>query len=975
MSKLVNKTKDIRAEAARFYEVDFHMHSPGSHDWNNSGSSSYKRNSLLDKLPIGLEPQDNAIKAYIDECSKSKRKIAIITDHNKFKFAEKAADYDSDNKLIVLPGIELSIAIDQPLIKDYRIHVLAVFPPGTSVGQIQRLFPAGTNDENKRNGKEDFTLKTLDELIKRIHDENGISIAAHIYSSSGIRYAYTESADLVLEPIEGTDEHTETLKRVGDQVKEELFKFDCLQVKKTTKPSHFQDESGELSVALIVGSDCHSAKNLGVEAPEKMTYVKMSKPDFVSLKEAIKFADTRIRSRDNLPKTSPPRVLGVRIFSNAAGENTFFVDIVLGFSDNLTCLIGPRGSGKSATIDAVRYLMGFNRTLDQISKVKEQIMDRQKATLQNCSIELLYQKADGQIHKLQATYDARESYVTKVTDLEDNYLKIDDVEKVKDYPLNLYGWNELELLAENTQTQRELLDRFITVIHSLKEEEKEALLLLNENKIECLKQANYLNTFFENPELDFQRIKEYEHEFNKLNSSEMQTVFKKLDELNQKKKLIELAKAKLNATKDSELLIPIKLSSLIKEISEVKEWADDLINKRLKADELDDWILKEKAQYEGKLKFSIELVESEEEVIINELAETEKEIKETIGEEKAITGDLRNIAKQRFEKAKSNYTKYKLEQDKIEKLFKDRDKMLNSLADTRKKIYATRNQEIKDIEEKVRLVEDEEFKLTLKLRQLGDKRFFLSALRDDSKKPNYHGQYSARKIPEIIAENLKPEELVRAINKNEPDKLVGKYTDDLGNDHDLDKSYAKEFIKNNIASSEIEDLDVKKYNYKNLERLLGLQQIPIDDEFFIELSGKPIQNCSPGQRCSAMLPIVTLTSDAPLIIDQPEDNLDNRLVSRALFKILSKLKETRQIILATHNPNILVSGDAEQVLLLDNKGNLEEYGCIDKSSIIKKVISLMEGGKEAFIKREKKYKQFIHDSSNGTTQYNAIAVK
>ena len=53
------------------------------------------------------------------------------------------------------------------------------------------------------------------------------------------------------------------------------------------------------------------------------------------------------------------------------------------------------------------------------------------------------------------------------------------------------------------------------------------------------------------------------------------------------------------------------------------------------------------------------------------------------------------------------------------------------------------------------------------------------------------------------------------------------------------------------------------------------------------------------------------------MIDQPEDNLDNRLVSRALFKILARLKETRQIILATHNPNILVSGDAEQVLLLN----------------------------------------------------------
>ena len=108
-----------------------------------------------------------------------------------------------------------------------------------------------------------------------------------------------------------------------------------------------------------------------------------------------------------------------------------------------------------------------------------------------------------------------------------------------------------------------------------------------------------------------------------------------------------------------------------------------------------------------------------------------------------------------------------------------------------------------------------------------------------------------------------------------------------------------------------------------------------------------------------MLPIVTLTSRAPLVIDQPEDNLDNRLVSRALFKILAKLKETRQIVLATHNPNILVSGDAEQVVLLNSEGEVEESGCIDRPEIIKAVISLMEGGEAAFAMRERKYEPYL----------------
>ena len=110
-----------------------------------------------------------------------------------------------------------------------------------------------------------------------------------------------------------------------------------------------------------------------------------------------------------------------------------------------------------------------------------------------------------------------------------------------------------------------------------------------------------------------------------------------------------------------------------------------------------------------------------------------------------------------------------------------------------------------------------------------------------------------------------------------------------------------------------------------------------------------------------MLPIVALTSTAPLIIDQPEDNLDNRLVSRSLFRILARLKESRQIIVATHNPNILVSGDAEQVLVLSPSGKLEESGSIDKAEIVKHVISLMEGGAEAFRKRQTRYGDLIKE--------------
>ena len=160
------------------------------------------------------------------------------------------------------------------------------------------------------------------------------------------------------------------------------------------------------------------------------------------------------------------------------------------------------------------------------------------------------------------------------------------------------------------------------------------------------------------------------------------------------------------------------------------------------------------------------------------------------------------------------------------------------------------------------------------------------------------------------------------------------------------------FGEDNDAEIPIVDKDL-------LEKILTVAEIEWNDEEGILLNEKPIENCSPGQRSSAMLPLIALVEDTPLIIDQPEDNLDNSLVGKVLVDILAGLKEKRQIIVATHNPNIVVSGDAEQVIVMDalsdNKGICKEMGSIDNSAIVKSVVDIMEGGKEAFINRFKRY--------------------
>jgi len=90
--------------------------------------------------------------------------------------------------------------------------------------------------------------------------------------------------------------------------------------------------------------------------------------------------------------------------------------------------------------------------------------------------------------------------------------------------------------------------------------------------------------------------------------------------------------------------------------------------------------------------------------------------------------------------------------------------------------------------------------------------------------------------------------------------------------------------------------------------LLQLAEQPIDDLVRIRLNGRAVDELSPGQRSSAMLPLIALAETDPLIIDQPEDNLDNAMVGETLTRILASLKERRQIIVSTHNPNIVVGG-------------------------------------------------------------------
>ena len=119
-------------------------------------------------------------------------------------------------------------------------------------------------------------------------------------------------------------------------------------------------------------------------------------------------------------------------------------------------------------------------------------------------------------------------------------------------------------------------------------------------------------------------------------------------------------------------------------------------------------------------------------------------------------------------------------------------------------------------------------------------------------------------------------------------------------------------------------------------------------------SWKPLAQGSPGQQTAALLTFVLGYGSEPIILDQPEDDLDNTLIYELLVRRLREVKLKRQVIVVTHNPNIVVHGDAEFVVSLDSRKGQTRIACaggLQEQKVRDEICRVMEGGREAFTAR------------------------
>ena len=956
----------LRKRTARFRRVALHLHSPDSHDWNRNGDNTLNDRELL--LAAGGEMEFiNALKQHFD--------LVVITDHMKCSYASRVSNASRcEPDFLVLPGMEVNIQ-PEAAISCSRLHVLAILPEGATAEGFSRLFAGmdGIPDDASRTGNEEVSGIRLADWIARVHDESGLCIAAHVNSQQGVRHHFRQTgADLIRLLTINSDTQDEQERDLSDELKEYLLgvRFDAIEVAKAADKRHYRWASTvkdhDVAIPVTMQLDAHCIEDFA--RPDRVTWIKMTTLSLNGLRDALKFPETRIRFTSDLPKPPSPRLLGLEI---SGDSNSLFEHERIAFAENLNCLIGPRGSGKSTIVEALRYVFGYNRTLkelDSTNKLSERIRDMQRANLSGSLIRVVYQTQTGDKRVLEATFDPQEDYGTNVFGTDGEQLAVADVEKSDDYPLRLFGWSEIETLGRDTSRQRDLLDRLVPELPAAKQERDALREQLKANRKDVEKIVNELKALFTRQNGLIRRYSEHKSAFEKLNTNEVKKHFADLDLAQMKGQVLLLVQKNVDA-----------FAARVKEldIAALREGLDDMLSHAPQS--LRDWwltdaisklgLVNSETDAQKHLSAAAQVLKSLSELLGQHIAAVKAEIdaiqsriRASFSDDSSMQkiADLRANAERRLREVSVLRDEYLKGWKRLRDALTARKQIADELIKTHDQIAGIRSRHNQAIEATLNQHFAGHMKVSLRFQAGRDTQQFVDAIVKTKVASAFATQYKSRRIPGLLAALFNPVNFVRALIGGDSNAFTGRPLSDDPSAQ-ITATEAQKAIDGwkPWTMDDAAQVEALSDEGARLASLMVLQEVEWDDEESILLDDRPVGELSPGQRSSAMLPLIALAESTPLVIDQPEDNLDNRLIGHVLADILASLKEKRQIIVCTHNPNIVVSGDAEQVIVLnavsDRKAKVEKHGSIDNDDIVQYVIDIMEGGRDAFRVRQQRY--------------------
>jgi DNA repair ATPase RecN len=1013
-----------RSKAAKFYRVDLHIHSPDSHDY----PSTHDKPGFVQRVPDeeeNLRENPSAFAPILIRTAKEKGlSLVAITDHNRADLAEQSSAM-SDEDLVILPGIE--IAVQTTDFPDSTIHLLGIFPKGTTSIEIDKVFPAGCGMPPSRDrGPGDRTGTPLDVLIRTIKELHGICIAAHVTSNKGARvmvlaqnvewlqknYLRSYLKSLGTEPLADRERALlakleEDLKPLDDETQNEYLRFlarydfDAIQIQSPEHEQHYRgahvEGLGLKPFACLLCSDAHTIADVGCLG--HASHIKMAEVGVDGIAKALRDPETRIRYDSTLARETPSRILGM------AFEGGFFDGQAVGFSDNLTALIGGRGTGKSALIEAIRLILGHS--LERLpDKLREDIEERLDFTLEGAEVKMLYEAGhDNNPIIVKRRFGEAKSACYSI----DGEL-IPEVELPSSRLVRaeIYGWSEIEELSDSSTKQLYLLDRTVEGIEGQRLDIQSRLEAIRGNSDALASLCREISAIL--PQVE--NAGEVRRQLSEFQSAALDEAFANFDRnegaISTLKELGDAVAQKLLGWLTTEGnrreivggFAEVLASTL--ESLESYEWAEEFVK------ELTANLEQIQVHYDA----IMELVSGAEEALGARLEQITAErvaIQQdlNVAAEQSGQADFKTALSRRQELTETLTTIQGFEKDIGDKsrqmadLFDTRRRSLvPALTEARQRLFRARQLKSGAISEKLAGLEAANG-VTVTMVELGNTDPFRDALGHRAGSSNlglfrgidrhylikdYPGYFSTKFSPHAFVEALLGDasqadrlniDYVRSREEGRIVRLVeGIVTDEDGRivERDSDSQEISSYPSDeyeHVALARGEDVwkHLSPYYYAGEQQLypdpdrlravLDLESLPIEDLPVISLENRPIEKLSPGQRCSAVIPIILVEGDSPLIIDQPEDNLDNRLVFELVVDILRGLKEKRQIIVATHNPNIPVSGDAEQVVVFDAP---EKRVCkvvcqasIDDDDIIDNIKAIMEGGEDAFEMRMVKY--------------------
>ena len=835
-----------------------------------------------------------------------------ITDHNSGGWIDRLKQTLKklqENKppwfrpIYLFPGVEIS-AYD-------NVHILAIFGCDKGTNNIESLLDA-VKYNGTRGDTDGVTTKSVTDVVDEIAERGGIPIPAHV-----------DREDTSLFKLKGTTR--QQILRNENIYAMELSNSDY-QI-----PQFYTDE--KVQWTEIRGSDTHklSDDNFGI-----FTWIKMDKPSIEGIKLALQDGDVSVnRNMDNNPNKLPNNFIEKLEITNAKYIGRLKT-LECDFSPFLNAIIGGRGTGKSTLLEFIRLVMRRDKDLRSPYVPETLEKDSQKYFTSEENDSLLLTDT-----KISLLYWRNNIY----------------------YRLNWYrkeGYPSLEQKKDDgtwEPVQGDIRSMFSAYIYS----QKHIFELARNPRV-------LINIIDEAPRVDAENI------------------HIQIRELSNRYKQIENRQQGLNEKIDQKERLHGEFSDLTRQIEYIeKSGHKEVMQKyRLRQQQLneidileDKWkeTLQQLLEIREKITpadFNQKLFSKNKDILTdlkrtndkwltihNELKELGKKAESIIKgwhTEKSAAPWMQDIKSdiERYEQSRSDFEHEGIDPEKYHLLLiqqKSIQKELDIIDEyqTLKQTLETEKQEAFD---KIR--ENREI--------LSEKRqeFLTSVLRDN--------QFVGIKVLPFGEEWEEIEKEIRSMLQCQDrfdrdfEHLKEIYQRDNGRNIEKLKDAVKDIRNGSTAAKD----------NRFATHLKGLPQESISDFLMwfprdnLEVTyghnrhghnRQRIQEGSPGQKTAALLAFILSYGDEPLLLDQPEDDLDNALIYDLIVRQLRETKSKRQVIVVTHNANIVVNGDAEMVLPLkvwEGQTDVQNPASIQKKEVREAICNILEGGEKAFEQRYKR---------------------